>query len=129
MIDQLKTIGIEKGKPFQPDAKTTAVLKGAAEEARALFDLRYETTYEPHNQGTRWFLPADRDLTDSIQSGFTKTDIYPTDGRGTTSSTSRTARLSIWARASSISSSAATRTATRSTAPRPIACTCRPSRR
>ena len=82
MIDPLKSLGIEKGKPFQTDAKTTAVLKAAAEEARALFDLRYETTYEPHNQGTRWFLPADKDLTDSIQSGFTKSDIYPTGGRG-----------------------------------------------
>lgn len=82
MIDPLKSLGIEKGKPFKPDDKTTAILKSAAQEALALFDLRYETIYEPFNKGTRWFLPADKDLTGSIQSGFTKADIYPTDGRG-----------------------------------------------
>src|SRR5208282_5897905 len=30
MIDQLKSIGIEKGKPFAPDAKLTAILNSAA---------------------------------------------------------------------------------------------------
>jgi hypothetical protein len=82
MIDPLKTLGIEKGKPFQPDARTTEILKSAAEEARALFDLRYETVYEPDNEGTRWFLPADQDLIDSVQNGFSKTDVYPLDKRG-----------------------------------------------
>lgn len=82
MIDPLKTLGIEKGKPFQPDATTTKILKSAAEEARALFDLRYETIYEPHNEGKRWFLPADQDLIESVQNGFSKTDVYPVDKRG-----------------------------------------------
>src|SRR5580698_924326 len=35
MIDELKTIGIEKGKPFDPDAKTQAALKDAVGEAHA----------------------------------------------------------------------------------------------
>ena len=83
MIDPLKSLGIEQGKPFKPDRKTAGILKSAAQEALALFDLRYETTYEPHNKGKRWFLPADKNLTDSVESGFAKTDIYPTDGRGT----------------------------------------------
>ena len=30
MIDQLKSIGIEKGKPFNPDADTQEILKQAA---------------------------------------------------------------------------------------------------
>ena len=30
MIDTLKTIGIEKGKPFKPDAKTKSILDNAA---------------------------------------------------------------------------------------------------
>jgi hypothetical protein len=83
MIDPLKSLGIEQGKPFKPDTKTTGILEAAAQEALALFDLRYETTYEPHNEGKRWFLPADKDLMGSIEAGFTKTDVYPTDGRGT----------------------------------------------
>lgn len=48
-----------------------------------MFDLRYETGYEPYNKGKRWFLPADRDLMDAVASGFTNPDVYPTDGRGT----------------------------------------------
>jgi hypothetical protein len=36
MIDMLRSIGIEKGKPFNPDAKTEAILNSAAREARAL---------------------------------------------------------------------------------------------
>ncbi len=82
MIDPLKTLGIEKGKPFKPDAKTTDILKSAAEEALALFDLQYETVYEPHNKGMRWFLPADKDLMESVENGFSKTEIYPIDKRG-----------------------------------------------
>jgi hypothetical protein len=33
MLDPLKSIGIEKGKPFAPDAKTREILEGAACEA------------------------------------------------------------------------------------------------
>jgi hypothetical protein len=52
MIDLLKSLGIEKGKSFKPDDKTADILKSAAQEALALFDLRYETIYEPFNKGT-----------------------------------------------------------------------------
>ena len=34
MIDMLKSIGIEKGKPFNPDAKTQETLETAAREAQ-----------------------------------------------------------------------------------------------
>ena len=37
MIDQLKSIGIEKGKPFNPDAATQDILEQAALEAHAWF--------------------------------------------------------------------------------------------
>ena len=36
MIDQLKTIGIEKGKPFKPDAKTQAILNEAVARSARL---------------------------------------------------------------------------------------------
>jgi hypothetical protein len=35
MIDQLKSIGIEKGKPFNPDAQTKELLEAGAREAHA----------------------------------------------------------------------------------------------
>jgi hypothetical protein len=43
MIDQLKSIGIEKGKPFQPDAKTQDILNAAVREAQAWLEQRYDS--------------------------------------------------------------------------------------
>ena len=78
MIDSLKSPGIQKGKPFKPDAATVALLESAAQEALALFDQRYETIYAPHNEGMHWFLPADAELLASVGSGYTQADSYPT---------------------------------------------------
>lgn len=83
MIDLLKSVGIEKGQPFKVDARTAAVLKDAAQEALARFDLLYETVYEPYNKGSRWFLPVDKGLLEGAGNGFTTTGSYPLDARGT----------------------------------------------
>jgi hypothetical protein len=83
MIDLLKSVGIEKGKPFQPSARHTEILEAAAKEALARFDILYETVYEPHNKGTRWFLPADKAMLEGAATGFTQIDSYPIDARGT----------------------------------------------
>jgi hypothetical protein len=83
MIDLLKTVGIAKGQPFKPDAKTIQILETAAREALARFEVLYETLYEPFNAGTRWFLPADKALLAGAANGFTDTDSYPLDARGT----------------------------------------------
>ncbi len=40
MMNLLKFIGIEKGKPFKPDAKTARLLAAAAQEARDWIDVR-----------------------------------------------------------------------------------------
>src|ERR1700758_5515006 len=45
MIDQLKSIGIEKGKPFYPDPRTKDTLNGAAREAHAWLVARYEASF------------------------------------------------------------------------------------
>ena len=47
MIDQLKSIGIEKGKPFDPDARTQDILKAAAREAHAFLEIGYEGVFTP----------------------------------------------------------------------------------
>ena len=47
MIDSLKTIGIEKGKPFKPGAKTRAILDQAAQQAHAVIALKYEKGFVP----------------------------------------------------------------------------------
>jgi hypothetical protein len=54
MIDQLKSIGIEKGKPFNPDPKTQDILTAAAREAQAWFEFKYEARYsQPFFEGSR----------------------------------------------------------------------------
>src|SRR5262245_60022191 len=59
MIDSLKTIGIEKGKPYQPDAKMKAMLDDAAREAHQVIALKYEKGFTPaFFEGTRWGLPV-----------------------------------------------------------------------
>ena len=41
MIDQLKIVGIERGKPFNPDAQTQEILNRAIKEAQAWLDANY----------------------------------------------------------------------------------------
>ena len=84
MIDQLKSIGIEKGKPFTPDAETTAILNDAATEARAFLDQMYEAGYPPFFPTAHWAVPAFPDLVKAGSSGYAETDIYPVDYRALT---------------------------------------------
>src|SRR6201991_1218405 len=42
MIDVLRSVGIEKGKPFNPDAKTKAALETGIREAQAWLEARYD---------------------------------------------------------------------------------------
>ncbi len=53
MIDQLKTIGIEKGKPFNPDAEAKTILTDAAREAHAWLDYKYEGVSRRHSTRAR----------------------------------------------------------------------------
>ena len=58
MIDQLKTIGIEKGKPFNPDARTKEILTAAIKDAQVWIDQKYQTMFDaPFYEGTHWVLP------------------------------------------------------------------------
>ncbi len=71
MIDQLKTIGIEKGKQFQPDDKTRKILTDAPREARAWLDLKYEGVFSPpFNVGTHWALPASPGVAEGLMTNF-----------------------------------------------------------
>jgi hypothetical protein len=85
MIDPLRTLGIEKGKAFDPDARTREIMNEAAQEARQWLDLQYEASlFPPFYEGRRWALPAVPGLMDGMQSSFADPNRYPTDGRGTT---------------------------------------------
>jgi hypothetical protein len=82
MIDSLKTIGIERGKPFKPDEKTQVVLKQAVLEARAWFEARYDTL-PPFYEGERWFFPSTAEMIQNVMRDWRMPDSYPIDARGT----------------------------------------------
>jgi hypothetical protein len=85
MIDPLKSIGIEKGKPFNPDAVTQEALNQAALEAHAWFQPFYEQVIvPPFNEGKHWALPASPEFAKGIQSNYADPNSYPTDARGLT---------------------------------------------
>ena len=82
MIDPLKTIGIERGKPFNPDAATQQILSGAILEAKALFEAgwaccRPSTTVDAGSSLPRRAAPEHPEL-------LAHPDSYPIDNRGLT---------------------------------------------
>jgi hypothetical protein len=82
MIDQLRAIGIEKGKAFNPDAKTRTILDDAAKEARAWLEMRYEALFTPpFYEGRGWALPMTPELIQGLQTEFSNPDSYPIDDR------------------------------------------------
>jgi len=85
MIDSLKTIGIEKGKPFQPDARTQRVLNDAISEAHAWLDDKYTRIFSPpFNEDAHWALPATPEVAEGMQTNFANPDSYPVESRGVT---------------------------------------------
>jgi hypothetical protein len=82
MIDVLRTIGIEKGKPFQPDADRRAILASAAREAHECLDARYEDSFKPFYEGEHWSLPFLPELGETVPTGYEKADAYSVDARG-----------------------------------------------
>jgi hypothetical protein len=84
MINQLKSIGIEKGKPFNPDARATEILNSAAKSALNYLEVLYEKGFPPINPDYKWAVPAMPDLIKAGSSGYAESDIYPVDARALT---------------------------------------------
>ncbi len=83
MIGALKTIGIEKGKPFAPDAKTKEILEDAIAEAHAYLDSRLGAIFDPpFNEGKHWALPADPAFAEAVMTNYGDPNAYPVEGRG-----------------------------------------------
>jgi hypothetical protein len=82
MIDQLKTIGIERGKPFNPDTKTKQILNDAIQEAKVWLDARYDK-FSPYYEGERWFFPVTEEMHQNVMSFWQMPDSFPVDARGT----------------------------------------------
>lgn len=85
MIDQLKSLGIEKGKPFAPGAPTQESLKQGALEAHAWLEANYEGVFKPSfYAGEQWALPVSPEVVEGQANGYPQRDIYPIDARGIT---------------------------------------------
>lgn len=85
MIDQLKSIGIEKGRSFIPDNRTQEILNAAITEAHAWLDLQYEAVFSNRfNAAYHWALPASQELVEEMTTSFAGPDSYPLDARGMT---------------------------------------------
>ncbi|HYC17226.1 MAG TPA: DUF1254 domain-containing protein [Pseudolabrys sp.] len=83
MIDQLKTLGIEKGKPFTPSDATKTLLTSAAREAHAFLEAKYDAGLPPFfSAASRWTAPAPPDLIKVMQDGYADINVYPVDERG-----------------------------------------------
>jgi hypothetical protein len=84
MIDPLRSIGIEKGQPFNPDAATKAALDAAAREAKAWLEAQYDAGLPEFYPASRWAVPALPELLAAVQKDFNEPDHYPVDARGLT---------------------------------------------
>lgn len=82
MIDQLRSIGIEKGKPFNPDAKARTALAAAIAETRALLEQRYDAGFPVFYPGTHWTMPALTEAVEGQSSTYANHDKYAVDARG-----------------------------------------------
>ncbi|WP_424231948.1 DUF1214 domain-containing protein [Actinophytocola sp.] len=82
MIDMLRSIGIEKGKPFAPDDALKQVLNEAIDEAHAWLDAQYERFFTaPFFDDAHWALPASTELVKAASLGYEEPDSYPIDSR------------------------------------------------
>lgn len=85
MIDVLRTLGIERGKPFAPDAETKAALEAGSREAHAWLDGQLDTAFSPYWEGARWVLPARPELIEvASQNRYVDPERYPVDARALT---------------------------------------------
>lgn len=82
MVDQLKSIGIEKGKTFQADARRQEILNAAIKDAHNWIDSKYEKIFaQAFYEGTHWTLPAFPDFAKSIMANYEIPNMYPVDER------------------------------------------------
>ena len=73
MIDTLKSLGIEKGKPFNPDAHATLQLDQGVREAQAWLEAKYDAGLPPFWEKSRWTLPAPPEMVACRRRQFRRT--------------------------------------------------------
>jgi hypothetical protein len=83
MIDSLKSLGIEKGKPFNPSETMKALMTSAAKDGGAWLEAKYDAGLPPFFSPTsRWTYPAQPDVIKAYADAFADMNAYPLDSRG-----------------------------------------------
>ena len=82
MIDILKTIGIEKDKPFKPDLHTEEILDAAAHDARRWLDSHFENSFPRFYKDRQWVVAAPHGVIETMGTQFETANDYPVDERG-----------------------------------------------
>jgi hypothetical protein len=83
MIDPLKSLGIEKGKPFNPNDASKTLLTSAVREGGEALEKKYDAGLPPFfSERSRWTYPAPFDLVKAMSNGFADANEYPVDSRG-----------------------------------------------
>jgi hypothetical protein len=83
MIDSLKSLGIEKGKHFDPDNATRTLLASAAREAGVWLEAKYDAGLPPFFSDTsHWTFPAPPEFVKAAQNAYADSNEYPIDSRG-----------------------------------------------
>jgi len=83
MIDTLRTIGIEKGKPFAPNDKRRKQLAAAAKRAHTLLDAAFERLFDtPFASGSRWTFPTSSAFAVQLTQDFPDPNQYAIGERG-----------------------------------------------
>ena len=82
MTGMLANLGIEKGKPFAPDAATKEALTAGVREAQQELEARYDAGLPPFYEGTHWTMPAPPEMMAAAAKDFNEPDHYPVDARG-----------------------------------------------
>jgi hypothetical protein len=81
MIDQLRSIGIEKGKPFAPDAARQQVLTAAIAEAKDILEKRYDAGFPPFFPNSHWMYPTLQEAIEGQGTTYADRDKYAIDAR------------------------------------------------
>lgn len=84
MIDQLRSLGIEQGKPFQPDAKTAKLLDAAAADAGAFLENMYDQGCGNFFPNGQWRSAAPVEVAQAQSTAYANADTYPVDLRAMT---------------------------------------------
>ena len=82
MIDQLRSLGIEKGKPFAPSEATNKALGAGVKEAHEVLAAMYDGGLPSFFEGTHWTYPAHPEVLEAAKDNFDNPNRYPVDWRG-----------------------------------------------